>query len=282
MSGGLLLSRSFTPRPRSVTVTYNAREVVAVCRLAMAFGVPAHVRRRGCGRIAARIISIGVASVVFHDLPLAGGMLAVRHADRAWLCAAVTTTVNVVSLMAYAHDGHPQCGHRGCGLPSIIAGARPRRSNARRPRATGALIAAAASADGAVGAAARAPLFTLFAVGQRTHGPRHPARRSRAWRWPLAGSPRPVTPNGGRRARGHCVGRDLRDVERDLQTLVCPCSRPRSGLHRRAAAPGRPFLARPTSSRSAPTALTSSADVGVFPEVARTLRDQATPYRQGS
>ncbi|HON75521.1 MAG TPA: HD domain-containing protein [Dermatophilaceae bacterium] len=285
----------YTQTPIGNPVTYNAREVVAVCGLAMAFGgYLLHLRRHVVRKdeMAARIISIGVASVVFRDLPLAGGMpLAewfARHPDQAWLCAAVTATVSVVSLMAYAFTmgTHNAAIADAPVLPSIIAEARALVGLNAALGATGALIAAAALPMGlwALPLFVAPLLFTLFAVGQ------HAAVRA-TQRETIRALAR-VTELAGYTSTGHAervaelaitVGRDLGMSERDLQTLEYAAL-----LHDLGQVciveplpQGATVLAAPTDQQQIGA---DSADIlgriGVFPEVARTLRDQATPYRQ--
>ena len=258
--------------------------------MSVACALRRHVVRKD--EMAARIISIGVASVVFRDLPLAEGMpLAewfARHPDQAWLCAAVTATVSVVSLMAYAFTmgTHNAAIADAPVVPSIIAEARALVGLNAALGATGALIAAAALPMGlwALPLFVAPLLFTLFAVGQ------HAAVRA-TQRETIRALAR-VTELAGYTSTGHAervaelaitVGRDLGMSERDLQTLEYAAL-----LHDLGQVciveplpQGATVLAAPTDQQQIGA---DSADIlgriGVFPEVARTLRDQATPYRQ--
>ena len=260
----------YTQSPHGNPVTYNAREVVAVCGLAMAVG-GFILSRRGhpvrMDELAARIISIGVASVVFRDLPLADRLPLAewfsRHPDQAWLCAAVTATVSVVSLMVYAFTmgTHNAALALAPVLPSTLAEARALVGLNTALGATGALIAAAALPMGlwALPLFVAPLMFTLFAVGQHA--------QVRATQRETIRALAKVPELAGYTSMGHAervaglsviVGRDLGMSERGATVLAAPTDQQQIG------ADGADILGR----------------IGVFPEVARALRDQATPYRQ--
>lgn len=285
----------YTQSPHGNPVTYNAREVVAVCGLAMAVG-GFILSRRGhpvrMDELAARIISIGVASVVFRDLPLADRLPLAewfsRHPDQAWLCAAVTATVSVVSLMVYAFTmgTHNAALALAPVLPSTFAEARALVGLNTALGATGALIAAAALPMGlwALPLFVAPLMFTLFAVGQHA--------QVRATQRETIRALAKVPELAGYTSTGHAervaglsviVGRDLGMSERELQTLEYAAL-----LHDLGQVcileplpQGATVLAAPTDQQQIGA---DGADIlgriGVFPEVARALRDQATPYRQ--
>lgn len=285
----------FTQVPAGNTVSYGAREVVAVSGLAMASGAALLALRGQRVRtddLAARLISLGVAAVFFRDLPLADGQAPAAwfaaQPDMAWLSAVVMVTVSVLALMIYASTmGTHNASRRYAPLsPSIFAEVRALVGLNTALGATGTLIAVAAVPMGmfAVPQFLIPLMLTLVAVGQ------HASVRA-TQRETIRALSR-VTEVAGYTAPGHAarvadlcvaVGRDLGMSERDLQVLEYAAL-----LHDL----GQVCIVEPLPNGA--TVLAAPADqaqigedsaellirAGVFPVVATTLRSQATPYRQ--
>jgi hypothetical protein len=285
----------FTQVPSGNAVSYTGREVVAISGLAMACGVTVlfvRGQRVRTDELSARLISLGVAAVVFRDLPLAGGQSCAewfaRQPDMAWLSAVVMVTVSVFSLMIYATTlGTHNAARRFAPLlPSILAEVRALGGLNTALGATGTLIAVAAVPMGmfAVPQFLIPLMLTLIAVGQHAsvRATQRETIRALSRVTELAG----YTPAGhAARVAELCVavGREMGMSERDLQGIEYAAL-----LHDL----GQVCIVEPLPNGA--TVLAAPADqdqigadsadlllkAGVFPAVAATLRNQATPYRQ--
>ncbi len=167
----------YTAVPLGNPVVYNGREVAAIGGAAMGVGVLILILRGHAVRIdevAARFISLGVAGVLFRDLPLAGGRsfatYFARHPELAWASALAMLAVGFVTLMVYASTmGTINAARTLAPIGSSVFGeVRALVGLNTALGATGALIAAAALPMGLFAVPQfLIPLFlTLFAVGQ--------------------------------------------------------------------------------------------------------------------